>query len=768
MEYYEGIPVKLNLDEDHVIVNSNSTLIDDGIGFWNGVIAAENNNNVKDEQHSDEMDLDIPMSQINSELQPNGTNNVDDANSSTDSTPDLDGENHVVLSCEIVPENVSNSQPMYENPVVSEGVLNNTVVISTAENLPQNSGSVDFIHATNNSPAISVTVGFIPHFANDDENLVINLDDSTSEDSMDRVTTNQHNELYLGMVFTNRDEFKLHTALYAIIKKFRFQNIRSAPNGMVLRCFSSNCQWRVYATKLKDSEAYEIRKLDPIHTCSVDDRSGCQSQVTHHVVGELMKARFNGSGSGPKPGEIRQVMQGDHDVRISYWKAWRSRETALEYAKGNSRGSYNLLPDYLRKLTEANPGTLAEIETEYNDRIRNRFKYMFLSMSASIMGFEHMRKVIVVDGTHLRGKYAGCLLTASAQDGNYQVFPLAIAIVDGENDNSWEWLFRKLQAFIPNTNNIVFVSYRHSSIYYGLAKVYPDANHCACILHLKRNIRTYYKDKNLGFLVAKAGRTYRLADFYKVFNEIKHVNPSCADYLIGIGFEHWARSHFPGRRYNIMTSNVAESWNAVLREAREYPILALVEFIRGELMSWFSTRGSTISASSDNFTPKVMEILSYNFELSAGFEVKKIKYLEYEVRNKEGSSFHVNISKRFCSCFEFQLLEIPCQHAIAAAIVAKVKVDSLVAEEYTKNAMVAAYAGSVAPVIDTDSITELAAQLSELDMFPTSSRRPPGRPRKKRLLSRGEVRMKTPRRRTICSRCKGCGHNRATCKISIG
>ncbi|WZY99074.1 hypothetical protein YC2023_071403 [Brassica napus] len=82
-------------------------------------------------------------------------------------------------------------------------------------------------------------------------------------------------------------------ALYAIRKKFRFRNIRSAPNGMVLRCFSSNCQWRVYATKLKDSDVYEIRKLDPIHTCSVDDRSGYQSQVTHHVVGEMMKARFN-------------------------------------------------------------------------------------------------------------------------------------------------------------------------------------------------------------------------------------------------------------------------------------------------------------------------------------------------------------------------------------------------------------------------------------------------------------------------------------------
>ena len=212
-------------------------------------------------------------------------------------------------------------------------------------------------------------------------------------------------------------------------------------------------------------------------------------------------------------------------------------------------------------------------------------------------------------------------------------------------------------------------------------QVYSEAKRCACIIHLKRNIRTYYKDKNLGFLVAKAGRAYRLADFYKVFNEIKHLNASCADYLIGIGFEHWACFHFPGCRYNIMTSNVVESWNVVLRETREYPILALVEFIWAKMMSWFSTRGSTISESLDNFTPKVMEILAVNFESSAGFEVKKIKHLEYEVRNKEGCSFHVDISKRFCSCFEFQLLEIPCQHAIAAAIVAKVKVDSLVAEK---------------------------------------------------------------------------------------
>ncbi|KAL0722706.1 hypothetical protein Bca4012_037305 [Brassica carinata] len=174
MEYYEGIPVQFTVDEDYVIVEPSSPVINDGIEFWEGVIAAENDNHVKDEEHSNEMDLDIPMSQDISQLQPNGTNYVDDANSSTDSTPDLDEVNHVVLSY----ENVSITQPMYENPIVSEGmyycVFDDTLVISNAEKCP-----------TNNSPTISVTVGIIPNPAYAYDNLVINLDDSSSEGSMD-------------------------------------------------------------------------------------------------------------------------------------------------------------------------------------------------------------------------------------------------------------------------------------------------------------------------------------------------------------------------------------------------------------------------------------------------------------------------------------------------------------------------------------------------------------------------------------------------------
>ncbi|KAF3593015.1 hypothetical protein DY000_02023365 [Brassica cretica] len=135
MEYYKGIPVQFAVDEDFVIVQPSSPPIDDGISFWEGVIASENDNDVKDEEHSDEMDLDIPMAP----------------------------------STLIMPTRV----------------LADTLVIYNGETMLQNSASVDLIPATNNSPSISATVGLIPNPANADDNLVINLDYSSSEDSMD-------------------------------------------------------------------------------------------------------------------------------------------------------------------------------------------------------------------------------------------------------------------------------------------------------------------------------------------------------------------------------------------------------------------------------------------------------------------------------------------------------------------------------------------------------------------------------------------------------
>ena len=67
------------------------------------------------------------------------------------------------------------------------------------------------------------------------------------------------------------------------------------------------------------------------------------------------------------------------------------------------------------------------------------FERVFWAFGPSIEGFQHCRPVISIDGTFLYGKYKGMLLIASMWDGDNRLFPLAFAIVEKENDDSWYW-----------------------------------------------------------------------------------------------------------------------------------------------------------------------------------------------------------------------------------------------------------------------------------------------------------------------------------------
>ncbi|WZZ67929.1 hypothetical protein YC2023_079299 [Brassica napus] len=132
---------------------------------------------------------------------------IDDTDSDSDGTEPLGLKKlsitvfntDVAKDSEYIPQpNVSNDSPMeyYEGipvqfavdkdlVIVQPSVLDDALVIYNGETMPQNSASVDLIPATNNSHSISATAGLIPNLANADDKLVINLDDSSSEDSMD-------------------------------------------------------------------------------------------------------------------------------------------------------------------------------------------------------------------------------------------------------------------------------------------------------------------------------------------------------------------------------------------------------------------------------------------------------------------------------------------------------------------------------------------------------------------------------------------------------
>ncbi|KAG7588591.1 Zinc finger SWIM-type [Arabidopsis suecica] len=268
--------------------------------------------------------------------------------------------------------------------------------------------------------------------------------------------------------------------------------------------------------------------------------------------------------------------------------------------------------------------------------------------------------------------------------------------------------------------------------------VYLKSRHGASMVHLQRNIASAYKKKNLLFHVSRAARAYRICDFHTYFNEIIRMDPACTAYLESVGFSHWTRAYFLGERYNVMTSNVVESLNAVLKEARELPIISLIEFIRPTLMTWFAMRRDAAKSETSSMPPKMREVVHQNFEKSVRYSVRRIDRYEYEIRGDGSSVFHVKLLERTCSCREFDLLHHPCPHAIAAAVAESVPIQGLMAPEYSVESWRMSYQGTIKHVPDVGDVFPLPEQIASLQLFPPSTRRPPGRPKKKRITSRGE------------------------------
>ncbi|KAG7593761.1 Zinc finger SWIM-type [Arabidopsis thaliana x Arabidopsis arenosa] len=535
-------------------------------------------------------------------------------------------------------------------------------------------------------------------------------------------------DIYIGRIFKTKEDCATKLAIHAIRRKFHFIYAKSGPNVVAAVCVSHTCPWRVYATKLADSDRFEVRSTTPNHTCSVDARGDFHKQASTAVIGKLMRTKYIGVGRGPRANELRRMLRQEFSLNVSYWKAWRAREIAMDNAMGSAMGSYALIQPYFKLLLETNPNSLVAMETEKDNSGIERFKYLFFALHACVQGYAYMRKAIVIDGTHLRGRYGGCLIAASAQDANFQVFPIAFGIVNSENDEAWTWFMTKLTEAIPDDPELVFVSDRHSSIYASIRK--------------------------LSALVSCAARAYRLSDFNRLFAEIRAKDGACADYLAGIGFEHWTRSHFVGNRYNFMTSNIAESLNNVLTMARDYPVISILESIRTTLVTWFALRRQAAQLEDNILPPKVNDMVIENYEKGAGCAVIKIGEGLYEVREKGGAAFAVNLWERTCTCREFQLLTIPCSHAIAAAIQEGIRVDTLVGVHHTNPQLRLSYQALIMPVPDTETLTPSPNDVGGGKLAPPYVRRPPGRPRKRRLFSRGEFK-RTSRKR--CSRCKSLG-----------
>ena len=121
-----------------------------------------------------------------------------------------------------------------------------------------------------------------------------------------------------------------------------------------------------------------------------------------------------------RPRDIKRDIQREMGVQINYKKAWRAKEHGISEINGSFEDAYKKLPKYCEDLKKSNPFTTAIVDATSD----GRFRRVFLSFGASAQGFYFCRPMLGLDGTHLKSKYQGILLSATAVDALGSLFPV--------------------------------------------------------------------------------------------------------------------------------------------------------------------------------------------------------------------------------------------------------------------------------------------------------------------------------------------------------
>lgn len=248
-----------------------------------------------------------------------------------------------------------------------------------------------------------------------------------------------------GLNFDTLDQLKNACRAWAVKSAFEFKTVRASKTRYEIVCKIEGCPWRLYATSLAHAaHIFRIKKYNANHSCLGMEHSGHQQASAKFICDVILEQvktqpRY-------RPSQIVIDIKLQYKVDITYSKAFRAKELALERIHGSHADAYRRMPKYCSDIEKTNPNSVTKLECTSE----NQFKRVFIAYGACATGLAHCRPLLGLDGTHLKTRYQGILLTAVAVDANGQLFPVAYAVVNAENDDNWLWMLNVLHQVVEN------------------------------------------------------------------------------------------------------------------------------------------------------------------------------------------------------------------------------------------------------------------------------------------------------------------------------
>ncbi|XP_021767712.1 uncharacterized protein LOC110732104 [Chenopodium quinoa] len=383
-------------------------------------------------------------------------------------------------------------------------------------------------------------------------------------------------------------------------------------------------------------------------------RSRENKKVTAEFIAERYLEEFRSNPSW-KIKQIRdRVLQG-LGITVTYFRAWMARCRAKLIIFGSAREQYARVWDYGKAIMKYNPGSGCNVMVEGFDQPEPPiFLRMFVCLRAVKDGFlKGCRPIIGVDGCHLKGAYPGQILVAVSKDGNNGIYPIAWATCEIENKDTWIWFLQSLMDSLGNVDgtSLTFMSDRQKGLVEALATVVPNAETRFCVRHIWANFKLKFTGTVFKELFWSAARATTLPDHEMAMDQIKELNQEAYDYLLKIPTKHWCRHAFTENcKSNMLLNNMCETFNSVIRDARDKPILTQMEWMRRYMMNRNNEKWEDSKHFRSNLTPYVHKLFQRISYVSRNCIIQAARDDTYEVQLYDDQVL-VDLGNNTCSCY---------------------------------------------------------------------------------------------------------------------
>lgn len=199
--------------------------------------------------------------------------------------------------------------------------------------------------------------------------------------------------------------------------------------------------------------------------------------------------------------------------------------------------------------------------------------------------------------------------------------------------------------------------------------MFESVEHRFCLRHLYANFKKKFGRGVLirDLMMAAAKATYS-ALWQQKMNELKELNVKAWEWLMGIPTKQWCKHAFTFYpKCDVLMNNISEAFNSTILVARDKPLLTMCEWIRSYVMSRIGTLKEKNMNYHHKIMPKPRKRLDKEVEHSGNWFPTWTGGSKFEVTHSLFvQKFVVNLELHQCSCNFWELVGIPCRHAISA------------------------------------------------------------------------------------------------------